>query len=313
MNPTTPICPKCGYDQSGEIATWETQCPLEGRCPECGLDFAWCDVFDPVLNDLYWYSEHARSIWGMIWCTPRTLWMLALPHGFWREVDVVKRVSVFRLFAWALIIVAAMHLLVAILNGYVAWTQHNWSSRSWTLAQYLQEYRGHGVAEIIFDGFAYPYFNAVPQAYSSKWSLYITPGWSGAWYEYLIKPLVFETGFIMLWLIVLLAIPQSRRIAQIRSAHMIRAMILSVMILVLTYELTWLNRLVYELTINKMYWQLSRVVVPAAVIWQLVFWASAIGIGWRVRPWKLLVTLGTVAALLGGLALSIYVFLGSIS
>ncbi len=48
MKPITPTCPKCGYDQSGEIATWESQCPLEGRCPECGFDFVWADVMDPV-------------------------------------------------------------------------------------------------------------------------------------------------------------------------------------------------------------------------------------------------------------------------
>lgn len=210
---------------------------------------------------------------------------------------------------WALLIIASMHFLVAIPNGYLAWSRHNWSNL--TLSQYYLQYKGYGVAEILFDALAYPYFDASAYPYSSTWSLTISRGWPGAWYEYLVKPLAFETGFIMLWLAVLLAIPHSRRIAKVRSAHIFRATILSVLMLVLTYELTRLNRLVYELTINRMYWQLSRAVVPAAVIWQLVFWASAIGIGWRVRPLKLLILLGTVAALLGGSALSIYVFLGS--
>ena len=34
-------CPRCGYDLSGEIATWTEACPVRGLCTECGLEFAW--------------------------------------------------------------------------------------------------------------------------------------------------------------------------------------------------------------------------------------------------------------------------------
>lgn len=46
----TPRCPRCGYDQSGEVQTWRSACPLHGRCPECGLEFRWR------------YVLHARAI-----------------------------------------------------------------------------------------------------------------------------------------------------------------------------------------------------------------------------------------------------------
>lgn len=34
-------CPRCGHDVRGETLAWVDACPLEGRCGECGLDFAW--------------------------------------------------------------------------------------------------------------------------------------------------------------------------------------------------------------------------------------------------------------------------------
>ncbi len=44
MEPT-PQCPRCGYDQSGVITTWQDTCPLHGTCAECGLALAWREVF----------------------------------------------------------------------------------------------------------------------------------------------------------------------------------------------------------------------------------------------------------------------------
>jgi Ca2+/Na+ antiporter len=307
-----PICPKCGYDQSGEIATWETQCPLEGRCPECGLDFAWCDVFDPVLNDLYWYSEHGKSLFAMVRRTPRTLTRLILPHRFWRDVDVTKRVSIWRLMIWVVLVMVLTHLLVSIPNGIVVWDQGNWSNL--TLSQYYQMHKGYGVAEVVFDGVAFPFFNALPEPYSFKWSLAIHRGWPNAWYESLFKSVGFQLGFLGLWCVVLMAIPHTRKIAQVRRVHIVRAFAISSLILVLTFEFFRLVSALYQfggyqLGIMRMVFQL---IVPLAVLWQIMFWISAIAIGWRVYPWKLLVALGTIAALLGGSALRIYVFLASL-
>ena len=71
--PRSPICPKCGYDQSGEITTWVTQCPLEGTCPECGYALYWSDVVNPSRIRLPWFVEHAESKRGLLRRTIPTL------------------------------------------------------------------------------------------------------------------------------------------------------------------------------------------------------------------------------------------------
>ena len=44
-NETMPECPRCGYDLRGITESWRNACPVDGRCAECGLEFAWRDVF----------------------------------------------------------------------------------------------------------------------------------------------------------------------------------------------------------------------------------------------------------------------------
>lgn len=54
-------CPRCDYDLSGETESWKRQCPLEGRCPECGLDIAWHDLLSPTHQRPKWSFEHAHT------------------------------------------------------------------------------------------------------------------------------------------------------------------------------------------------------------------------------------------------------------
>lgn len=72
MSDTTPIpgasntvprgeCPRCGYDLSGLVAAWRDSCPLDGRCSECGLDFAWANVLNPRMSTPDWSFEHAQT------------------------------------------------------------------------------------------------------------------------------------------------------------------------------------------------------------------------------------------------------------
>jgi hypothetical protein len=72
MNDTIPIldsarrtsCPRCGYDQAGEIARWEVAdppaCPLHGQCTECGLGLEWRLVMRPELQVPLWFIETAE-------------------------------------------------------------------------------------------------------------------------------------------------------------------------------------------------------------------------------------------------------------
>ena len=54
-------CPRCGYDQHGEMSTWTTGCPLESTCTECGLRIHWAELFDDRLRGPRWCVEYART------------------------------------------------------------------------------------------------------------------------------------------------------------------------------------------------------------------------------------------------------------
>jgi len=305
----TPICPKCGYDQSGTIATWTAQCPTQGRCNECGIQFQWANIFDPSRTRIHWYTEHTRSPLGLILKTPGTLLRILLPHRFWRAVDITKVTHPWRLIIWVMLIMLLAHLLISIPNGFVVRNNQNWSNL--TLSQYYQIYHNYGIAENICDAIAFPFFDAHPQAYSHQWTLFVTKGRPNVWYEEFFGVINFQLGFLSLWLLILYAIPTTKKLAKIRSAHVIRAAALSFLMIFLSFELSRFLKLLYPMTGSRfnLIWIGIRLVVPAAVIWQILFWSSAISIGWKVRRWKLLVILGTLAALLGGSAFSIYSFL----
>ncbi len=88
-----PECPRCGYDQSGEVATWRQACPLHGRCSECGLEVEWREIVSPRFAAPRWFAESAHCGWWSFVVTPvRTL----LPRWFWRSVRLPMRVALLR-------------------------------------------------------------------------------------------------------------------------------------------------------------------------------------------------------------------------
>ncbi len=305
------FCPKCGYDQSGEIATWESACPLDGQCPECGIEFAWVNVIRPQQEIVRWYIEHAPSLCSMIWRTPKTLLMLAWPIWFWNRLDILKRVSIFKLLVWSVLVLSCVHLLVAITNAYNSWFHSNWFIGQPTFVQFIKQHQWHEYPDLLVNGMVYPYFVASNSSKQPWWMWDFEVFWSEAWYEYFVRQIVFPVGVVLLWCVVLLAIPQSRRIAKIRKAHFSRAIILSVLMIALSYELNYLYIMLYNLGFipQFMYWHTQLWIMRLAIVWQLLFWGSAVVIGWQIRPWKLMVILGSIAALLGGAALKMYTFL----
>jgi len=49
-------CPRCDQDLRAEPMGWTISCPLEGRCPECGLSFRWADQLS---------RRHALPRWSL--------------------------------------------------------------------------------------------------------------------------------------------------------------------------------------------------------------------------------------------------------
>lgn len=85
-----PVCPRCGYEQSGAIAAWDRldppHCPIAGLCTECGLEFEWRDVLNPRFSQELRFFEHAqrRKTASFV----RTWWTAARPRRFWTWVKM---------------------------------------------------------------------------------------------------------------------------------------------------------------------------------------------------------------------------------
>lgn len=305
MSRETPICPKCGYDQSGFISTWESRCPLEGRCPECGLDFAWADVMDPSRVSLAWYSEHAFRIWAMVSRTIPTLMKLLWPPRFWAKVGILTTVRLRVLALWVCFVSLLMHLIASIPMGIGLYHEVD----SFRYASFMDLVNSGGmkaVLQTVINGLGWPFVHCQ-----------YTPGGGFDWYVFIwrhgygggsVAWASFFFGAVALWSIVLLLVPVTRRIAKIRKAHVGRAMILGLLPMVAGFELARISE-------GLVYWNqqwgmwVVGIFIPLLLLtglWHLVFWTSAIRRGWGVRPSWILIILGTIASVLGGVV-SVYI------
>ena len=109
------LCPRCGYNQSGIVATWTEACPLEGVCSKCGSAFAWHDAFHPPELMSPRHVEHCprRKIVSAAW---RTWTWTILPWKFWQRVGLQNELRPKRLLAWFLIVILGSHLLTAMVG-----------------------------------------------------------------------------------------------------------------------------------------------------------------------------------------------------
>ncbi|MBM92187.1 MAG: hypothetical protein CMJ35_11345 [Phycisphaerae bacterium] len=300
-----PICPKCGYDQSGIIDSWVDSCPINGSCAECGLGFAWRDVFDPVRNDLHWYAEHTQSLWGIIARTPGTLMRLVLPWYYWRSVGVEARISLRALAMWLIVLAIGLHLLMSIPYGIGAW--HDQSRYYGSLSNLYQNAGIKGLIQPLIEGIGWPFVGARVDFIGSSLRLYF-PITNARIARSAFTPLFPLFGMTLVWALIMLVLPTTRRRAKIRAAHVYRAALISVFTLVLVFEM-------HRLTLGLDLWtatppmisntwarRFGGVVIPLLGLWVLLFWGSAVIVGWRVRPCGLLIVLGSIASLIGSVS-----------
>lgn len=293
-----PICPKCGYDQSGAIETWKTQCPVDGTCPECGLEFEWADVMNPTRVRLRWYSEHAGSVFTMTIRSPATLMRLLLPWVFWRNVSVKHHIGLFRLACWVLMMWVALHFVMAIPFAY-----YNWKGIDiWLFGSIRNAHQSLGIPgllSMVSNVLLSPIVHVVPTRNG------LVPTFEGGRLVYLgtttrdlIGGFVAVLGFSSLWLLIMLVIPTTRRIAKIRARHIMRAYILSLLPAVLIFEVLRFES-AYAMTAPATPSGLAPFSIIISIIWIIVFWACAVRLGWGIRPSWLLIILGSIAGLLG--------------
>jgi hypothetical protein len=101
---TLPIqCPRCGYDQRGEVATWSELCPINGICAECGLDFEWADVLCPDRNAPAWCVEYVARRAIARGCAGTFLRSFR-PWRFWHRLRLSHPVRPGRLIVYVMMI-----------------------------------------------------------------------------------------------------------------------------------------------------------------------------------------------------------------
>ncbi|MCH8210875.1 MAG: hypothetical protein IIB99_05825 [Planctomycetes bacterium] len=82
-------CPRCGYNLDGTVSTWTEQCPIRGRCNECGLEFDWHRVFVLTVHPwLFEYHWRRRPFSRFL----QTVLYAFRPRRFWREVRLTDPV-----------------------------------------------------------------------------------------------------------------------------------------------------------------------------------------------------------------------------
>ncbi len=157
-----PICPNCDYDQSGEVATWSTQCPTKGQCSECGHKFEWSEIYEILSqwdSSIDWYAEHARTYRQLLRRTPGTFARLLIPFVFFRDINHRRRIKLWTLARWMLLTTIAVHLLVSII-GLPNFNDETFGSITPALEQGLwygpiHEYAIDAIAALVFP---YSYF-----------------------------------------------------------------------------------------------------------------------------------------------------------
>lgn len=307
--PPEPRCPRCGYDLSGQVATWADACPLEGVCTECGLGLHWSAILGQAANPPRWSAEHApfHALPSRIPATAlRALW----PRRFWSALRMDHEVRVARLVSVAAAVMA-MAWVVLLTAGLLS--HHAYSSRvppQWRSRYQLNPERLCAIAlEPVFGG--------------RHWVS--APGWLND--PLLLGMVGFTTGVFGS-----LLIARSARRSRIRVAHLGRAAAWSLSPLVFYFALQGMSALRWsfvELTKPQFVrgapgpgaiWRFfstpapfEGVVMNGAPIWVIAgvcgwvgwFWWSALRTGFEIEKARQIMAAGlALGALLavGGIA-----------
>ncbi len=110
-----PECPRCGYDLSGQVLAWQTTCPLEGVCSECGLGLEFRLIFNPRLTKQRQYFEDAENQRARALLT--TAFCCLRPRSFWRWVRMESEVNPGRVMVGA----GVSGLLWFVVAGVIGW------------------------------------------------------------------------------------------------------------------------------------------------------------------------------------------------
>lgn len=198
-----PACPRCRYDQSGSIATWQDSCPVAGQCSECGLTFLWRDVLNEKFRALDGYFEHAPRFSPIKLIN--TILAVHRPWQFWSKLQMHHRIEWARLIS--LFLIATLFVLPICIAA--------WLLAAVVVTQAVSAYTSGGV-------YAGPVIeNTVWQALrmtrdSSLNDMFTAAGWAGLW--------------AAAWCLIpftLALLPQTRRRCRFHASHVARVAVYS--------------------------------------------------------------------------------------
>ncbi|MFK7885059.1 MAG: hypothetical protein AB8F26_12860, partial [Phycisphaerales bacterium] len=290
-----PTCPRCGYDQSGEAATWEKVCPIEGTCPECGHGFGWADLYNPSRQDVVWSVESGETRLARLLKTPGMAARMVLPWVYWKRAGVDMPLRIGRLWSWLVWVTLAFQAIAwpFVFLGLGLITLGNWPPTLGDIGDVFEVLTFAELAGLAVDGIGWPIMGVGPDWSGPRFSLYVLNIGAGV-------VLRFVFGMCVTWCVVLFAIPATRRLVKLRPAHIARAALLQLSILIPLYMMIRVGLLIEHFSFGTLVRSIIMYVTLGAVFWAVIWWVSALRVGWNIRSW-VLVVLGTLAALLGGL------------
>jgi hypothetical protein len=121
-----PRCPRCGYDLTGQVASWRERCPMRDVCSECGGEFFSPEVMRRMEFGPMSLFEHAPRLrgWAGVQAFTDTSGLVFLPRTLWRVIGRGGQWPVRRgrLAAYVLIWAVLMHLaLLAMSQVLMIW------------------------------------------------------------------------------------------------------------------------------------------------------------------------------------------------
>lgn len=288
----TPTCPRCAYDQSGEVAAWADRCPVRGTCPECGTEFGWADLFDPSRQSLRWFTEHAPTLPRAVARTRPTVLKAMLPWVFWSRVRVQAWSDPKRLGLWLLVWVCGVHLLSSVPVGLFLMGYSRSDAPTWA-GLILPRDRLSPVllASDAINGLCWPFYTWTPKP--SVQAFYFAPDVDPEYSIPYLSPIWTGIGWMLLFLI----LPTSRRLAKLRFAHLWRAFCVQCAVVLPILTLARVLAAAYEHFWHEWLLAIAGVIPFVLHLWSVLWWAWAIRVGWSIRSWALLV-LGFVVVFL---------------
>jgi hypothetical protein len=308
-----PSCPKCGYDQSGEIARWESECPLAGRCTECGVKFEWAAVYAMLAqwgSRVDWYSEHAQG-WGeLLKRSPGTMARLVFPLRFFREINHRRAIRLGMLVRWMVVVFVAMHLVVSVLGAPANASEWGWSNGGarydtlWTAD--LKDTVLNTISAVTFPHLVVRDQGAGIEVYSPfgdySWVIYTKIAWAGV-------------GVALSWSIligfVFLARGEGEKDWKRETALLVRVVLLSLVPVLVFFQMARAGFAINVITGMSLFGQWEPLALLALVIlmifWQQLIWTHAVRSIWQIKRSFIINIGGCFGSFIGGVAFAVWI------